>query len=183
MTLHIGLEGAKSKVVSMTRKHGILSDRIIKEKSGLERIQTAYRSVVDELAHTRTTREEHAAKVEQSKRDLGEFQQDYQLATRDLDGKYSRLTVAIQRFYDDLSNDVSKREADYRKLLEQLLTCDDLIRNLEEKEKKFLSEIVESEERFNRAKAEFEDYDKQFQSFKGDIKRFEQELARLDGDD
>mgnify|MGYP002798291581 FL=1 len=131
----------------------------------------------------RTVREEHVVKVEQSKRDLEEFQQDYQLATGDLEGKYSRLTVAIQRFFEDLSNDVSKKEAVYRKLLEQLLVYDDSIRKLEEEEKELSSKITELQDRIKDAKAEFEDYDKQFQSFKDDIKRYGQELASLDGGD
>lgn len=182
-SLRVGLEEAKSKVVSMTRKHGILSERITKEKSELERVQTAYHSVVDNLAHIRTVRGEHAVKVEQSKRDLEEFQKDYQLATGDLEGKYSKLTVAIQRFFEDLSNDVSKKEATYRKFLEQLLAYDDSIRKLEEEEKELSSKITELNDKLDVEMAEFEDYDKQYQLFKDDIKRFEQELASFEGGD
>lgn len=182
-SLRIGLEEAKAKVVSMTRKHGILSERITKEKSELERVQTAYHSVVDNLTHIRKVREEYVVRIEQSKQDLEEFQQDYQLATEDLEGKYSKLTVAIQRFFEDLSNDVYKKEAVYRKLLEQLLVYDDSIRKLEEEEKELSSKIAESQNRIKDEKAEFEDYDKQFQSFKDDLRHYEQELASLDGGD
>lgn len=180
-SLRIGLEESRSKVVSMTRKHGILCERITREQFELESATATYNSVVETLARTRVARDGHAEIVEQAQGDLEEYQHDYQLASGELEGKYSRLTVAIQRFFEDISAGVSQKEADYRKLLEQLIDYDESIQKLEGEEKDLSSRISELEDRLSSSKTEFEEYDKQFQRYKEDVKRFESELASLNG--
>lgn len=181
-TLRIGLEEAKNKVVSMTRKHGILSERIKKIEYELVNAQQSQQSIVDKLESLGVFRIEQTAKMEQAKRDLEEYQKDSQLATGEMKGKYASLIVPIQHFIEDITNGVSLKEATYRKVLEQLLACEEEIRENEDVEKNLSEKIDELERKLAETKMEFDEYDKQFQSLKGDIIRFELEIASLEGE-
>lgn len=180
--LRVSLEESKFKVVSMTRKHGILADRIATIKQELEEKKRYHRGVVDKLNNLREAYQEQEVMVEQAKKDLDEYQQDFQLATGELEGKYLKLTVAIQHFMEDISNGFSTKEATYRKLLKQLLVFDKTIIETEDSEKTLSEQISELESKLTDAKAEFDEYDRQFQTLKNDIKRYEQKIADLEGE-
>lgn len=181
-SVRVALEEAKSKVISMSRKHGILAERIVVLEKDIEGAKFKRCSVLDKLDNLRIAREEQVVKVKQAKNDLDEYRKDSQRATSELEGKYSSLTIAIQHFIEDISNGGSIKEITYRKLLEQLLTYDQSISEEEKKEKILSERITELEGKLIDTKSEFDEYDKQFQNFKNEVEGYENEIANMDGE-
>lgn len=162
-----------------TRKHSILRKRIDEAQSALEEAKSRLEQVEGELQQKRVQREKYALCAEQAKADLDAYRQDSESATEQIDGRYSRIAVAVQRFKEEISTGYSQKEAAYRKMLEQLRDFDKRIDDLETDRVQLIAAVSGLSNKYAEAKNTFEEYDAKYQEIADEKAIIERELDSL----
>lgn len=175
----VDYEEARSKVISMTRKHGILSTRVLDAEAALLDAHKARQLRAEELQDLTARREHLACQAEQANAELEEYRQDSQVATDQVKGKFPRLEVAIQRFLEEIFNECSSKETGYEALLEQLRELDGGISELKEAQSAGEEAIEQLKAKLAEAQAEFAEYDAKYRAVEAEAARLENELAAL----
>lgn len=162
-----------------TRKHSILKKRVDDIQIELQSSRESLRSLEANLQQLKAQREAFSQKVDQAKMDLEAYRQESQLATRNFDSQYSRITFAIQHFFDEISIGYSQKETEYSKMLEDLLEYDTTIKRQEEAVVAEEESIRNLEVKLAENQSAFNDYDAKYQAIYGERVNIENEISAL----
>lgn len=181
--LKVDYEEAQSKVISMTRKHGILSSRVTDAQNILDDAQKAKQTCETELYNLKAQRDSYAVKVEQAKAELEEYQQESKTAADQLEGKFRNrsLTTTLQETFEKMTSVFTTKEATYEKMQKKLNEYDERIHTYEETLNSKETTIHELELKLETAKNEFAEYDERYRHNEAEKARLEKELMTLQG--
>ena len=119
-------------------------------------------------------------KVENAKVELEEYRQDAEVATVQIKGRYAaRFASAMQHFVEEISSGYSQKEADYSKMLEQLMELEREIKQKEEEIVGCKNNILGFEKKRDDAKGTFEEYDSKYQSIQFELDQLKEQIAEL----
>ena len=177
----VDYEEARSKVISMTRKHGILSTRVSDAEAALLDAHKDRRSRAEELHNLTARREQLSCQAGQDNAELDGYRQDSQTITDLVKGKFPRFEAAIQQFLREIFTGCSAKEAAYEALREQLRELDGRISELKEAQNAGEEAIEQLKAKLAEAQAEFAEYDAKYRAVEAEAARLENELAVLRG--
>ncbi len=164
---------------SKMRKHGILMKRFEEAKNVFDDAIVTHATYESSLGRIKEERDLFAEKVEFAKTELEEYRRDAESVSGQIDGKYHRLSSAIQHFMDEIITGCSQSEASYSKMLEKLLDYDAQIKHAEEVIAQSLKHIAQLEEKKLEAQKIFDEYDKKFKAIESECDALKNEILNL----
>lgn len=164
---------------SKMRKHGILKKRFEEAKNVFESAIVTHAAYEADLGRIKEEHDSFAERVKLAKAELEEYRRDAESVSGQIDGKYSRLGVAIQHFMDEIITGCSQSEATYSKMLEKLLDYDAQIKQVEEVIVQSRKRIAELEEKKNEAQRTFDEYDEKFKAIESECDTIKNEILNL----
>lgn len=180
IALKVNFEEAQAKVISMTRKHSILAERIVECEKELESTKKELEVTQQNIASLKSRREHHISQVEQAKKDWEDYQEESERAIQVIEGKYPGLKSAIKIFFNELKKGTSLKEALYRHYLELVLEDDSKIKDQETKEENLKSNISGLEKKLENSKVDFQEYDDLYQKYKNDESEYKHKLNEIE---
>lgn len=163
------------------RKHGILKKRMNESQSILNESSDKLKTLDELLKQKFLERENLSKNIDQLKMELEDYQKDSQSAAEQFEGRYSRFTVAIQKFFDEITTGYSQKESVYKKKLEQLVECERKIDELEIEREQLSTTIIDLSNKYQDAQKLFTEYDAKYQSIFADKICIEQQITELTG--
>jgi chromosome segregation ATPase len=163
-----------------TRKHGILKKRLEDAQLILDDALANLKTFTDSFTQLQVYHDELAEKVESAKVELEEYRQDAEVATVQIKGRYAaRFASAMQHFVEEILSGYSQKEADYSKMLEQLMELEREIKQKEEEIVGCKNNILGFEKKRDDAKGTFEEYDSKYQSIQLELDQLKEQIAEL----
>lgn len=191
-TLRIRLEEANSKVISMTRKHGFLKEKIEEGKNAIANAQRQYEQLVSEYKRLEEQYKRLDDEYILAKNDLDEFQQESErISVKLREDIRAKPMVDIQEILDDIKQIMNtiigrkkaEKEAKKSHLFKQLQLKHQLAKKNEEDQETLKKKIADLENQLECAREAFDEYDREYQDNKIDVERLKAELSSLEGDD
>lgn len=170
---------AQLKIISMSRKHGILLKRVADGKSVLDEAQKSKQAYETELQNLNKQREELEFQSEQAKAELDECLKESHSASEQLSGNYRSFETLMKDVIEKIKTACSVKEASYKKILERLDSLDKEIKELENRLESSEKTVRELETKFANIKAEFTEFDEQYTAVEAEKIRIENEIKKL----
>lgn len=173
------LEDAKGKLISMTRKHGVLKQRLADTELTLNKVLDDRKKMECDINHLILKREELSGQAEVAKFELEAYRKEAQEARCSVEERYQSISSAIRLFVDEITAGYSRKEADYNQMLEKVIGYNEQIKEMEDKISLQDGAIDSLKQELSEAKEEFEGYDKTFNEVEAEFQQVQEKISNL----
>ena len=169
-------EQLEQKLISMTRKHGILEKKLADAEASLK--EAKERLEVSDAALTRVImeREKISALADDAKNELENYERESKAVMDGMGENYHFITAAIQLFMDEISNVFSQKKCAYAGMLEKIAEYDANIKKLKQTICEQKERIASLSETTDSIRSDFEMYDAQYRGIDAELKETKEKL-------
>lgn len=178
-SLHKRWEETNAKLISMTRKHGLLQQRMIDAEQNLKETTEKKQQLEDKLQQLISKRDRLSKRAEEAKIELEDYRREAQEAKNSVEEKYQVITSAIRLFVDEITAGYSKKETAYSHMLEKTLEYNNQIKELEDLVSQQDRAVEEQKQKLIIAQEEFEQYDKQYNTLSEELNGVQTKINEL----
>ena len=178
-SLHKRWEETNAKLISMTRKHGLLQQRMIDAEKSLNETTEEKQQLEDKLQQLISKRDRLSKRAEAAKIELEDYRREAQEAKNSVEEKYQVITSAIRLFVDEITAGYSKKETAYSHMLEKTLEYNNQIKELEDLVSQQDRAVEEQKQKLTTAQEEFEQYDKQYNTLSEELNEVQTKINEL----
>ena len=178
--LSLKLEESKNKYISMTRKHGILCEKVLSYEKQLNDKKDTLLSIEKNINKLKIDVDHLEKEYTLLVKDLEEYKKETSQAEQLIDGKYNLISNVIHTFITELSTNLTKKED---KCLTLKSKIEELYNEIEDEEKKLNEEkniYDEIEKNYQQYKLDYEEYDNKYLGLKRNIDDLEQKILDVD---
>ena len=172
-------EDTNAKLISMTRKHGLLQQRMIDAEQSIKETTEKKQQLEDKLQQFISKKDRLSKRAEAAKIELEDYRREAQEAKNSVEEKYQVITSAICLFVDEITAGYSKKETAYSHMLEKTLEYNNQIKELEALVCLQDRAVDEQKQKLATAQEEFEQYDKQYNTLSEELTEMQTKINEL----
>ena len=172
-------EETNAKLISMTRKHGVLKQRVSDAELELKNMTDMKLKIDEELQHIISKRDRLSKRAEVAKTELEDYRREVQEVKSSVEERYHVISSAIHRLVNEITTGYSKKEAVYSHMLEKILEYDEKVREIEDELSRQDNAIEDQNQRLIKAREEFEAYDKVYTDLSEELKKIQAKIDDL----
>lgn len=172
-------EETNAKLISMTRKHGLLQQRMIDAEQSIKDTTEKKQQLEDKLQQFISKKDRLSKRAEAAKTELEDYRREAQEAKNSVEEKYQVITSAIRLFVDEITAGYSKKETAYSHMLEKTLEYNNQIKELEALVCLQDRAVDEQKQKLATAQEEFEQYDKQYNTLSEELTEMQTKINEL----
>lgn len=178
-SLHKRLEETNAKLISMSRKHGLLKQQLSDAEHYLKNKMDEKQQFEDKLQQLISQRDRLSKRADVAKIELEDYRREAQEAKNSVEEKYQVITSAIRLFVDEITAGYSKKETAYSHMLEKILEYNNQIDGLEKKISQQDSALEEQRQKLKTVQEEFGQYDKQYNALSEELNEVQTKINEL----
>lgn len=181
-SLNKKLEEAHGKLISMTRKHGVLEQHVADAESALSQAEKGRKILYYKLNDLISKRDDVSQKANTAEAELEEYQRECQEAKNLVEGKkykHKRIISAIQLFVREIKTGFSEKETVYKQMLEAVSQYNTQIKKLEEALYEQDAVIESLKIKVDKAKTEFGEYDEKYREVEAERQKVQDEMRKF----
>lgn len=181
--LHIDYEEARSKLISMSRKHGILKARLDEINSKLESAKQELRTVVAELNKNDVKSKQLAEQIKTAEEDLEHFRSQSELTANGVAPvEYPTIIVMCQQLITRISGEDYRKERIIRGYKGELKRLNDEIKKLDVRRMQLIEKVDELSNKVADDQKAFDEYDERYRQIESEIEGIKAEIQALNGE-
>ena len=173
------LEETNSKIISMTRKHGVLKQRAEDTELKLKEAIAEKQMLTEDQDKLLTNRDDLSKKADAAKDELEIYRKEAESARSSVEEKYQSITSAIHAFVDEITVGYSRKEAEYSQMLEHLMTYNQQIKEHEEKISEQDDLIKECQANHDEANTDYEAYHAKYCELEKELQQIQDEIKKI----
>lgn len=182
-SLYKRLEETTAKLISMTRKHGLLKQRVTDAEHDLKDKTEEKQKLEDRLQQLTSKRDRLSKRADAAKTELEDYRREAEEARHSVEERYQVIISAVRLFVDEITTGYSKKETAYSHMLEKILEYNNQINELEETISRQDSAIEEQRQKLTLAQEEFGQYDKQYNALSEELNEVQTKINELSSEE